>query len=723
MPGKALQSSLSRRRWPSATLRTYLVAVILCATLPLALLMSLRIVADGKQQRELTAAGLRSTARAVAAVVERELAATGDGLRMLAQSDTLQRLDINGFEQWLRARGPLRPNWGRLALLDADGRLVFEIDGVSNRSPVPTAPTEIAALAAAWSAKPQAEVLLSVLDVAAPQRATWIGMPLGTPEGARYLLAARLGLDVWQALLQGAAPDGGGYVSLVDKDRRVLARTLDFERFAGQALPASAVAGMGQEPSGSQKTTQLGGGESYVAWQLLRAGEWGIGVKVPAAGIDAAQKSAVLWTFFVAATCLLLGVTLSLLVARRVTTPLRRLLHTLDDEPRERIAVTEIALLRDAFERAEHARDVLAAREQIALHEAQAASRAKDDLLSMLGHELRNPLNAIVTSAEVLRAAAPESTMAANARAVLARQTRKLTQLVDDLADIGQVMSGNLLLARQPIELRALVDASVSAAQPLAQQRRQQLGFDPAPAVWIDADARRIGQVMTHLIENAVKHTPAGGSVTVRLLAADGEARICVEDNGAGISADLMPRIFDAFVQGERGLDRASGGLGLGLPLVKKLVELHGGSVQASSSPQGSVFELRLPATTAPQSTTLAVVHRIGVIDDNPDALASMRAMLELEGYAVDVAADGPAGVAMVLDDRPDIALVDIGLPGFDGYEVARRCRAGGYKGRLIAISGYGQVHDQGRSLTEGFEAHLVKPIDSERLLPLLRRG
>ena len=723
MPENDPSPAAGARRWPSATLRTYLVAIILCATLPLAALISFRIVADGEQDRELTAAGLRGTARAVATVVDRELAASGDGLRMLARSETLQRLDIAGFEQWLRSRGPLRPNWGRIALLDAEGRLLFEIDGAGNRSPLPTAPAEVGALAAAWSAEPQAEVLLSVLDVAAPQRATWIGAPLSTPDGARYLLAARLGLEEWQALLQGAAPDGGGYVALFDKERRILARTVEAERFAGQALPASAVAGMGHAPSGSHKTALIGGGETYVAWQLLGGGAWGIGVGVPAAGIDAAQRSAVFRTVSFAAACLLLGIGLSLLVARRVTTPLRRLLHARADEPRERIAVTEIAQLRDAFERSERTRDELAAREQRALHESQAASRAKDDLLSMLGHELRNPLNAIVTSAEVLRAAAPASTMAANARAVLARQTKKLTQLVDDLADIGQVMSDNLLLARQPVELRALVDASVNAAQPLAQQRRQRLGFDAAPAVWIDADARRIGQVVTHLIENAIKHTPAGGSVTVRLLAADGEARICVEDNGPGIAAELMPRIFDAFVQGERGLDRASGGLGLGLPLAKKLVELHGGSVHASSSPQGSVFEIRLAATAAPRGTALAAVHRIGVVDDNPDALSSMRAMLELEGYAVDVAADGPAGVAMVLDDQPDIALVDIGLPGFDGYEVARRCRAGGYRGRLIAISGYGQVHDHGRSLTEGFEAHLVKPIDSGRLLPLLRRG
>lgn len=840
------------RHWPRATLRTHLLVITLAATLPLVLLMLFRTIVDGKAQRDGLADNLSSTARVVATAVERELIASQDSLIALAEGEALQRGDVEAFERRLRSRGLLRPSWSRIALIGFDGGLLFQTDersGPGDKA-APMARSEIDALVAAWSNRRSGDVVVSVFDVDPARRATWIGVPTTTRSGERHLLAARVGLAEWQAMLDGNEPEGG-YIALFDRDRRVLARTLAPERFVGASLPASAIASMGSASSGRIKTALLGGGETYVAWQLIRTGGWGVGVGIPSAGFDGAQESAVLWTFGVTAACLLLGVSLSLLIARRVSEPLRRL--ALDRQPigQERIAVTEIAQLRDAFhvsewarkealaelakkaeefetlfhtcptglafaqdpacgvvlsnaamddlmpgagvaasalevefwragrridaaqqplaiaasERrdvaatelevrrpgrppafvlasavslpegrgalaavtdmtarrlAENERDALMESEKLARREAEAASHAKDELLSMLGHELRNPLNAIVTSVEVLRAAPAGSPVAESARGVLARQTRKLAAMVDELLDVGQVMADEVVLSIQPIELGALVEGAVANARDRARDRSHELTVVAEANVWVRGDARRLGQVMAHLLDNAITYTPPGGRIEVSLKRNGNTASVRVEDNGPGIDAELLPHVFEAFVQGKRGNDRSSGGLGVGLAIVSRLVDLHGGSVQAHSAPTGSAFEWQMP-TCEPAS--LGGRHhgqRIGLVDDNPDTLASMRAMLELAGHSVSTATDGPSGVEMLLADLPDVALIDIGLPGFDGCEVARRCRDAGYRGRMIALSGYGLPHDLKRSIADGFDAHLVKPIDPERLLPLL---
>ena len=713
--------------WPRATLRSYLVGVILAATVPLALLTAFRIVDDGRQQRDVLFANLRSGAKAVAVGVDRELVASIDTLRVLGQSDSLARGEIAGFERRLRERGTLRPAWNRIALLGADGALLAEVELDGRRAP--GASNERAALAqAARAGAPDGSVVLSVLDGPPAERAVWVGARAGPPGGARYLLAARIGLDAWQAQLGGAAPEGGGFATLFDAEHRVLARTLAPERFAGATLPPEAIAAMAGQPAGVRKSALLGGGETYVAWQRLSHGGWGVGVGMPADPFDAAQDRAVLVTFGVAAACLLLGVAAALAVARRVTRPLDRLTAAEASPGGPPSEVTEIAQLREAFELLERQRSEAAARlakeverEQLARRDAEAANRAKDELLAMLGHELRNPLNAIVTSVEVLRRAEAGSDLAASARAVVARQTQRLAAMVDGLLDVGQLMAGEVTLQTSTVELAELVRAAVAAAQATAGARGQHLLVGELARVWICAEPRRIGQVLTQLLDNAVKYTPEDGAIRVDLREHGGSAVLRIADTGPGVAPELLARIFEPFVQGERGLARSAGGLGIGLTLVRRLVELHGGTIRAETSADGTTFEVRLPAIAPPDAAGVACSRRVGVIDDNPDALTGMRSMLELAGHSVRTAADGTLGLAMLLAERPDVAIVDIGLPGLDGYEVARRCRAAGFAGRLIAMSGYGQQRDLQRSLAEGcFDAYLVKPVDPDQLMPLL---
>jgi signal transduction histidine kinase/CheY-like chemotaxis protein len=381
---------------------------------------------------------------------------------------------------------------------------------------------------------------------------------------------------------------------------------------------------------------------------------------------------------------------------------------------------------------ADAAHRALNEREQRARRAAEAASRAKDEFLAMFGHELRNPLSGISSAIEVLNQAQPGSPLAVSAREVIGRQTRHLTHLMDDLLDVGRVVSGKVLLTKRPFDLAALVRRLLEGLKITGEASGHELRVDLQP-VWVKADATRIAQVASNLLTNALKYTPPGRGIEVIVRPVAGEqgdeALLQLRDEGDGIPPDLLPKIFDLFVQGERTLERRAGGLGIGLTLVRRLVEQHHGRVAAESSPAGSVFSVWLAAVPAlPEAPAKGALperkrRRVLVIEDNADAASSLRALLELDGHQVELAGDGPAGLEALLAQRPDAAVVDIGLPGMNGFDVAKRSRGAGYAGMLVALTGYGQGSDIKRALQAGFDAHLVKPLDPERLRRLLVDG
>jgi signal transduction histidine kinase/CheY-like chemotaxis protein len=393
-----------------------------------------------------------------------------------------------------------------------------------------------------------------------------------------------------------------------------------------------------------------------------------------------------------------------------------------DRRPQQVVGVS-VDVTEEKLAQRERAR--LTAAERTARIEAEAASRAKDEFLAMLGHELRNPLSAIAAAIEVLNRVPADAEVAINARAIAARQTRHLAHMMDDLLDVGRVISGKVLLVRRPIDLAAIARRVASTFEVTGEARNHHIALELQEA-WIDGDATRIEQVLANLVTNAVKYTPEGSQVTLSVGVDGADAVLRVRDNGPGIPPALLPRIFDLFVQGERALDRRAGGLGIGLTLVRRLVELHGGTIRADSSGRGSLFEVRLPAVAAPTPGRVGVPRaelpgrRIVLVDDNLDALEGLRATLELDGHRVVVAADGPSGLQAVLDIRPDAAIVDIGLPGMTGLEVAQRSRAAGYGGLMIALSGYGRSSDVQQAFAAGFDTHLVKPVDTAELQRLL---
>jgi PAS domain S-box-containing protein len=373
-----------------------------------------------------------------------------------------------------------------------------------------------------------------------------------------------------------------------------------------------------------------------------------------------------------------------------------------------------------------------AGQQQAARAAAEAANRAKDEFLAMLGHELRNPLGALSSATRVLTIADPHGDEAAAAREVMGRQLRHLTRLVDDLLDVSRVMTRKIALRRERVDLGAVVRRTVDGLVGGDRPARHRVTVDAAP-VWVDADPTRLEQIVSNLVENAAKYTPDGGTIVVRT-ARDGEqALLTVADSGIGIAADLLPQVFELFVQGDRSLDRRGGGLGIGLTLVRRLAELHDGAVTASSDgpDRGSTFTVHLPAAAAPAAavdvaepvSTPSPRARVLVVEDNDDAREMLCHLLRLAGHEVHEAVDGPTAVRLALSLKPDLVLVDVGLPGMDGYEVARHLRRdanGGAPLRLVALTGYGQPEDRARALAAGFDRHFVKPVDPAAIEGLL---
>lgn len=367
--------------------------------------------------------------------------------------------------------------------------------------------------------------------------------------------------------------------------------------------------------------------------------------------------------------------------------------------------------------------------------ELQRASAAKDEFLAMLAHELRNPLAATRNAVELIKRLDPADQRYLQALGTLERQVRHQGLLLDDLLDVSRITRGKILLRPRRVDLAELVRNAVQDHRRAMDDTGLRLEFSvPDEAVWVSGDPIRLGQTLDNLLNNALKFTDAGGSVHVGLTASGECAQLTVRDTGIGISPEMLPHLFESFAQADRTLDRSRGGLGLGLAVVKGLVNLHGGTVRATSDGPGTgaqfVIELPLagPGIAAPNAEVdAAVCHgpvslRVLIIEDNRDAAETLRDLLELSGHIVDVAYSGTLGVEAARRFWPDAVLCDLGLPGMDGYEVAQALRLdpSTAEARLIAVTGYGQAEDRQRSLEAGFDLHLTKPVDPPEIERLL---
>jgi PAS domain S-box-containing protein len=352
----------------------------------------------------------------------------------------------------------------------------------------------------------------------------------------------------------------------------------------------------------------------------------------------------------------------------------------------------------------------------------RVADRQKDEFLAMLAHELRNPLAPIRNASELLALRYSGDPQAAVPLAMLRRQSDHLARLLDDLLDVTRIAQGRVTLKQEPTEVGAVVEQAVETVASLVKAKSQTLRVErDASPLYVSGDRTRLVQTLTNVLQNSVKFTGEQGEIVVALRDAGPDLELTVRDNGSGIAPELLPRVFELFVQSERTPDRSQGGLGIGLSVVKRLVEMHGGAVAVDSQGQGrgTTVTIRLPRIEAPAGDMRAPVaasaaRRVLVVDDSADAADSLAMLLELEGHEVTTAYSASAALEVAERIHPEVAFIDIGLPQMDGYEVARRLRASGLgrEIRLVALTGYGQPDDRDEARRAGFDHHLVKPAD-----------
>ena len=377
-------------------------------------------------------------------------------------------------------------------------------------------------------------------------------------------------------------------------------------------------------------------------------------------------------------------------------------------------------------------RDITAQKEME--EKLRETDRRKTEFLGVLSHELRNPLAPIRNGLHILLLPDVDHAAVRQVKEMMEKQVNHLTRMVDDLLDVSRITRGRIQLRREPVDLAGAVRQALESVRPLVEAQGHRLLVSlPGEPVRIEADPTRLEQVLVNLLNNAAKYTRPGGEIALIAEREGDEAVVLVRDNGVGITAELLPKVFDLFTQADASLDRSQGGLGIGLTLVKNLVELHGGRVTARSEgpDRGSEFVVRLPAMprvadepedsrSRPASAGRKV--RVLVVDDSRDAARSIKILLEISGHEVRVAHDGLAAVAAYRDDRPEVILLDLGLPRMSGYDVARQLRLeqGNRPPLIVAVSGYGQEEDKRRALEAGFDCHMTKPVDPAKLVALI---
>jgi signal transduction histidine kinase len=557
----------------------------------------------------------------------------------------------------------------------------------------------------------------------------------------KWILQVSIEQRAWLKFMSQYPMGRGATLTLLDQDGTIIARTLNNDRWVGKPASEELRIHARESAEGAYRSTGLEGQRFYTSHSRSLRWGWIVATGIPAESIEAVLRVPTIALAGGAILTMALAVILAFVMGRRIERPVtalgasaRALAAGGEMPPHEPSEVEEVEKVERAFreagarlsERQEALNDALA-REQQARRDAEQANRAKDEFLAMLGHELRNPLNAIAGATAVLAHGSATPEQAARAREVIQRQVSSLRELVDELLDVARVTSGKIVLNRQPLDVSAVVRGIVSVMGAAGRLGRHRVETELAEA-WIAGDETRLEQVVANLLDNAAKYTPDGGRITVRVRQEADDAVLEVEDTGVGIAPELMPRVFDLFTQGERTLDRAQGGLGLGLALVRRLVELHGGDVKAESEGAGRGTRLvaRFPALPRPEvarpsgeaNAAARPPLRVLVIEDNPDGRETLATMLRLSGHEVTEAESGPGGVEAAQANPPDLAIVDIGLPGFDGFEVARRLRADPRTAatRLAALTGYGQEDDRQHAVAAGFDWFLVKPADPRAL-------
>ncbi|WP_338762521.1 ATP-binding protein [Massilia sp. METH4] len=728
-----------RDRAISLSLRHLLLLLTAIGFLPLALLGTWGLMTAADVQRREQDRSMLELARALSSAVDAEHDGAAAALEAMARTPALQAGDLRGFHDLARRQAAAQPQWLGVILSDAGGHTLFRTMAPFGMAAAPVADPPSLARAVAS----RGPVVGSLMRGKGGRMAFPIRIPVELPDGRRHVLTAVIAPDRIVNVIQRQRAPGDWVIAVMDGDGRRVARSRDQDRFLGGMGSPGLQRLMRSGPEGTGDSTTIENVPVRTAYTKSPRWGWTVVVSAPTASLRwPLLQGALVYAAGLALT-LAACIGLALLVARRIVKSFDGLAQGAAalgaggavavtpsgvreiDQMGQALAAAAAARDRHEEERSELLATLerAVASQEGALAEAREAGRAKDEFLAVLGHELRNPLSPIVASLDLMDLRGDPG--AQRERAVLRRQVTHLKRLVDDLLDVSRIASGKLELDVRPVDLADVARQAVAAAAGM------KVTLDAPDTLWVMGDDSRLAQVLGNLLSNAGRF--GGGEAAVVLSVEGNMARLAVSDRGAGMAPDLLARVFEPFYQAPQQLARRTGGLGLGLAIVRKIVELHGGRVSAHSAGpgQGSTFEVLLPmarqcAAVVPEPG-VPVPHglRVLLVDDNEDAARASALMLRHIGLDVRVAHTAREALAAYGSAPVDAALLDIGLPDMDGYALAAALReaAGGRALRLVALTGYGQKGDVERAAQAGFDLHLTKPASLDELRRALAAG
>jgi signal transduction histidine kinase len=724
-------------------LRSHYVILALSIVVPVALFggITLHILQD--TQHSSAIARIEQSATLTARAIDADIYRAQSVLKVLGRSHALAQGDLAQFFDEAREASATPGGW--IILYDSDGQqLINTRRQYGIVLPKRPDPEQVGAMLASG----QGQVTGIKWGEALKNHFVMVEQPIQTASGQRYVIGQAFSPAFFAHSFAGRALPPGWRVAVLDRAGVIIARSENADKFVGRTVRPDTLAMVGKAASGVFTHVGVDDKEVVDAFTHSARSGWAIVIGAPVAEINAAVWRGVPVMAAGLAIALAAALALAMLAGRHLVRFVARASQAAallgqggEVRALARSGINELESLNEAIREAsdrlqaemrsrsdaENERNALLVSEKTARARAEEQNAAKDEFLAMLGHELRNPLSAVASAVTILdHARQVDDAMARRARDVLRRQTDHLRKLVDDLLEVNRALMGKLELQKVPLDLAEVAQRCVDTLKASGRTAAFTLHVDSVPAS-VNADPTRLLQIIDNLLDNAIKYSPGGGaiSLTVRQLGETAELR--VRDAGMGIAPELLPHVFDIFVQGKQSLQRAHGGLGIGLSLVRRLVELHGGQVRIDSqgSGMGSTASVTLPLLAGPTPLPAAAasapaprLRRVLLVEDNPDAREMMSMLLQLRSCEVVSAASATEALAAALAAPPELAFIDIGLPGMDGYALARALKADQRTAaiELVALTGYGSEKDRSQALDAGFARHFTKPIRLEDL-------
>jgi len=736
-------------------LRTLLIILVLITTIPIALFAAWLISRSSAQQEVLVDRQNIEQARAIIVAVDQEFEDVIASLNVLALLDPIDADDMTRFNELSARVLPTHPEWESIRLIDPSFRVVASTGGPS------TAALQHPEFVRQVIATRQPAVSHALREATSGRWMVTIGVPVIRGGQLRYVLGARLYVGAFSEILHRQSVQPGGVVTLLDAEPKIVARTLNEDRYLGRAPSADFLIRSRNALEGSGRTRLLEGTPAYSAWSRSQRTGWTIGVGLPAEPIVGPVRRS-FTALLLAGVCMLgaalmlalilgrdivRGQTAAAAAARALARGERpaffesRIVETRDlaDGLREAGVILEQRQRErdEAQAEADRHRAALLDREKSARRNAEALNRAKDEFIATVSHELRTPLNAIFGWVSLLRTGALDEARRAHALDVIERNTRAQAQLVEDLLDMSRVIQGNVRLGMEPLDLAVVLDSAMESLKPTADARQiTVVSTAPHGLAFVSGDQSRLQQVVWNLLSNALKFTPPGGRIDASVATADLDAVVRVSDSGEGIATDFLPHVFDRFRQENAEVTRTHSGLGLGLSLVRHLVELHGGTIAAASDGKGkgATFTIRLPllgaaagrpgAPVAPPLPDVNTIRgrRVLIVDDDEDTREMAAEALTQAGVLAVTAASAVEAFERIAVNPPDAIVADIGMPAVSGYDFVRQLKTDSRLAGIptIALTAYGGAEAREAALAAGFSAYVRKPYDPRALVALL---